>query len=82
MAKENDLKPKARKSKGPNPLKRMRQFFKEVFGEVKKLSWPSKKDVVSYTATVVAFILLMSAIIFVLDLAFGSGIDLLTAIRG
>ena len=36
---------------------RFGQFFKEVSGEVKKLSWPTKKEIVSYTLTVIAFIL-------------------------
>ncbi|MDR0841294.1 MAG: preprotein translocase subunit SecE [Christensenellaceae bacterium] len=56
---------------------RGRRFFKEVAGEVKKLSWPSKKELISYTITVVAFILLLGAMIYVLDLAFGSGLGLL-----
>ena len=42
---------------------RFGQFFKEVSGEVKKLSWPTKKEIVSYTLTVIAFILLMAVVI-------------------
>ena len=55
----------------------MKQFFKEVSGEVKKLSWPSKKELVSYTLTVLGFIILMAVIIYVLDLVFGEGLGLL-----
>ncbi|MBR5291502.1 MAG: preprotein translocase subunit SecE [Clostridia bacterium] len=54
-----------------------RQFFKEVSGEVKKLSWPTKKELVSYTLTVLGFIVLMAVIIYVLDLVFGEGLGLL-----
>lgn len=54
-----------------------RQFFKEVSGEVKKLSWPTKKELASYTLTVLGFIVLMAVIIYVLDLAFGEGLGLL-----
>lgn len=46
-------------------------------GELKKLSWPSKKDMVSYTLTVIAFIAVMAIVIYVLDLAFSEGISLL-----
>ena len=56
------------------------QFFKEVFGEVKKLSWPSKKELVSYTLTVLAFIAIFAVVIYVLDLAFGEGLGLLARI--
>ena len=55
----------------------MKQFFKEVSGEVKKLSWPTKKELVSYTLTVIGFIVLMAVIIYVLDLVFGEGLGLL-----
>ena len=54
-----------------------KQFFKEVSGEVKKLSWPTKKDLVSYTLTVLGFIILMAIIIYALDLVFGEGLGLL-----
>ena len=68
MANETDVK-KNRVS--------MKQFFKEVSGEVKKLSWPTKKELVSYTLTVLGFIILMAVIIYVLDLVFGEGLGLL-----
>ena len=54
-----------------------KQFFKEVSGEVKKLSWPTKKDLVSYTLTVLGFIILMAIIVYALDLVFGEGLGLL-----
>ena len=56
------------------------QFFKEVSGEVKKLSWPTKKEIVSYTLTVIAFILLMAVVIYALDLVFGEGLGLLASL--
>lgn len=55
----------------------VKQFFKEVFGEVKKLSWPTKKELVSYTLTVLGFIILMAIIVYALDLVFGEGLGLL-----
>ena len=59
---------------------RFGQFFKEVSGEVKKLSWPTKKEIVSYTLTVIAFILLMAVVIYALDLVFGEGLGLLASL--
>ena len=59
---------------------RFGQFFKEVSGEVKKLSWPTKKEIVSYTLTVIAFILLMAVVIYALDLVFGEGLGLLVSL--
>ena len=59
---------------------RFGHFFKEVSGEVKKLSWPTKKEIVSYTLTVIAFILLMAVVIYALDLVFGEGLGLLASL--
>ena len=59
---------------------RFGQCFKEVSGEVKKLSWPTKKEIVSYTLTVIAFILLMAVVIYALDLVFGEGLGLLASL--
>ena len=59
---------------------RFGQLFKEVSGEVKKLSWPTKKEIVSYTLTVIAFILLMAVVIYALDLVFGEGLGLLASL--
>ena len=53
------------------------KYCREVFGEVKKLSWPTKKELASYTLTVLAFIVLMSIVIGVLDFVFGKGLSLL-----
>ena len=68
---------KVNKPKKERKSSRIKQFFKEVMGELKKLSWPSKKDLVSYTLTVIAFIAVMAIVIYVLDLAFSEGISLL-----
>ena len=59
---------------------RFGQFFREVSGEVKKLAWPTRKDLISYTLTVIAFILLMAVIIYLLDLVFGKGLGLLVSL--
>ena len=66
-----------KKAKGPGFFARIGKFFREVFGEVKKLSWPTKKELASYTLTVLAFIVLMSIVIGVLDFVFGKGLSLL-----
>ncbi|MBO4385038.1 MAG: preprotein translocase subunit SecE [Clostridia bacterium] len=60
-----------------NFFKKIGRYFKEVFSEVKKLTWPTKKELLSYTLAVFAFCALMAIIIGLLDLAFGSGFQFL-----
>ena len=49
------------------------RFFREMNGEVKKLTWLSGKELLSHTLAVLVFVLAMAAIIYLLDLAFSSG---------
>ena len=45
-------------------------FMKELKSELKKVTWPSKKELISNTVTVIVITLIVAAIVFVLDFAF------------
>ena len=45
-------------------------FFKQVKKEMKKVSWPSKKNMVKFSVTTICFILLFSLFFFGLDSIF------------
>lgn len=57
------------------------RFFREMNGEVKKLTWLSGKELFSHTLAVVVFVLAMAAIIYLLDLAFSSGFGAISNIN-
>ena len=57
------------------------RFFREMTGEVKKLTWLSRKELFSYTLAVIVFVLAMAALIYLLDLAFSSGFGALSNIK-
>ena len=57
------------------------RFFREMIGEVKKLTWLSGKELFSHTLAVVVFVLGMALIIYVLDLTFSSGFGALNKIK-
>ena len=42
--------------------------FRDMFYELKKVTWPSKKDLINYTLLVLAFIVFMGVVIGLLDL--------------
>lgn len=46
------------------------KFLKEVRTELKKVSWPTKKELVSYTGVVGLAVVLVCALIWVCDTAF------------
>ena len=57
------------------------RFFREMNGEVKKLTWLSGKELFSHTLAVLVFVLAMAAIIYLLDLAFSSGFSAVSNIN-
>jgi preprotein translocase subunit SecE len=68
MAKDQkDQKPK--KERRFHPIR----FLKEVAAELKKVTWPSRKDLVGYTLAVIVFVILLSVVVGVLDLVFQQG---------
>lgn len=47
---------------------RIRQFFKEIRAEVKKVTWPTKEEVKVLTLVVVLFVFIFTAFIGIVDL--------------
>ena len=46
------------------------QFLKEVRAELNKVSWPTKKELISYTGVVGLTVVVVCALIWVCDTAF------------
>ena len=63
-----------------NFFKGIGKYFKEVWGEVKQLTWPTKKELINYCLAVIAFCALMAIIIGLLDFAFGSAVNALAGL--
>jgi preprotein translocase subunit SecE len=49
---------------------RIARYIREVIGELQKVIWPTRKQMVTYTSVVLAFMAFMVALVFVLDLGF------------
>ena len=50
--------------------KNKRSFFKDFKAELKKVNWPTPKQLINNTTAVVTIVIITAAIVFVLDLAF------------
>ncbi len=48
------------------------QFIREVRGELKRVNWPSRREVTSYSIVVLVAVSLLTAYIFAIDQAFGA----------
>jgi len=66
--------PSERRRPAPPPPHRERTtarvFVREVRGELKKVAWPTKAEVVTSTIVVLMAVIVMTLLIFGLDLAF------------
>jgi preprotein translocase subunit SecE len=49
-------------------------FFREVIGELRKVIWPTRKDLLTYTAVVVVFVAIIMTLVGVLDVLYAKGV--------
>lgn len=45
-------------------------YFKEMKAELKKVVWPTPKELLNNTAAVIGFVIIIAVIVFILDLCF------------
>ncbi|MGH3939706.1 MAG: preprotein translocase subunit SecE [Pseudonocardiaceae bacterium] len=50
------------------------RFLREVVAELRKVIWPTRKQLVTYTGVVLVFVSVMVAIVALLDLGFGKAV--------
>lgn len=55
-------------------FKNIVKFFRDTRSEMKKVVWPSKKQVINNTIVVLVVVLLSAVVIFILDAVFGLGL--------
>jgi len=55
------------------------KFFRETRAEIRKVSWPNRKELFQHTEVVVTSIILVGAVLWLVDLAFGSVLNLFLA---
>jgi preprotein translocase subunit SecE len=72
-----DSPPKTRRAARPNVLSRLFaplvRFVREVFAELRKVIWPTRKELLTYTAVVIVFVSVITAIVVGLDYVFAKG---------
>ncbi len=55
---------------GPRGLGRLGRFIREVVAELRKVIWPTRKELVTYAVVVMVFVGVMMAIVAAYDLVF------------
>ena len=62
---------KVHKDKKPNIFKRMGTKLKEIFSELKKVTWPSFSTVMKQLGCVLVIVVMVLAIVMLIDLGLG-----------
>ena len=57
-----------------NVFSRIALFIRQVVAELRKVIWPTRKELIAYTTVVVVFVVVMAAIIAALDFIFTKGV--------
>ncbi|SDT71386.1 preprotein translocase subunit SecE [Actinoplanes derwentensis] len=69
-----DETPRTKKSRGKGPIGRVGGFFREVTSELRKVIWPTRKELLTYTGVVIVFVVIMTTLVAGLDYGFGKAI--------
>ena len=77
MADKTEKKSKGFFAKVKNLFGRIAKFFRDTVSEMKKVVWPSKKQIVNNTLVVLVVVLVAAVLIMVLDAVFGFGLNIL-----
>jgi preprotein translocase subunit SecE len=56
------------------PIAAIALFIRQVFGELRKVVTPTRKELFSYTGVVLVFVVVMMVLVSVLDFVFGLGV--------
>jgi len=57
-----------------SPIRKSVRFLREVVAELRKVIWPTRKELITYTAVVLVFVSFMVALVALLDIAFAKGV--------
>jgi preprotein translocase subunit SecE len=83
MKREERLQQRAMARGGPRPpmpvqQRRervgLRQYLREIQSELKKVNWPTRTEVITYSVVVVFVVAILTGLVFVADLGFAQAI--------
>ncbi|MEU1122249.1 preprotein translocase subunit SecE [Streptomyces sp. NPDC005899] len=67
-SKKKNRKGGKRGKKGP--LGRLALFYRQIVAELRKVVWPTRSQLTTYTAVVIAFVVVMIGLVTVIDFGF------------
>ena len=59
-----------KKARRLGPIGRVTTYVRQVASELRKVIWPTRKELVTYTSVVLVFVIIMVSLVAVFDFAF------------
>lgn len=59
---------------GRNPLEALRRRTRETVSEMRKVLWPGRQEMTTYTAVVIVFVTFMVSVVWALDYGFAKAV--------
>ena len=76
---KDNAKAKAKGQKKPNPVAK---YFRDLKGEIKKVVWPSRKQIINNTLVALVLIVASAIVVWAFDQLAAQGINALISIGG
>lgn len=71
-ASQDSTKPRRGGKRGKKgPLARLGLFYRQIIAELRKVVWPSRSELMTYTSVVIVFVIVIIAFVTVVDWGFG-----------
>lgn len=79
--KKSDSKPE-KKEKKPGVFRRLRNYLGDVRSEMRRVVWPSKEELKSYSVAIVAMLIVFGVVIWLVDSGIVAALVGYTSLRG
>ncbi len=63
-----------RGARGGGPLSRLSLFYRQVIAELRKVIWPTRRELITYTTVALIFVTVMVELVAGADLVFAKGV--------
>lgn len=71
----DDNKPRRGGRRGKKgPLARLGLFYRQIVAELRKVVWPTRHQLATYTTVVIIFVLIIIGLVFVIDYGFSEAV--------
>lgn len=81
-AKKDEKKSDKKSDKKPGPFRRLRNYLGDVRSEMRRVVWPSRDELMSYSVAIIAMLIVFGIVIWLVDSGIVAALIGFTGLRG